>query len=67
MDKGCVFSAEHSTHGRKTFVGMQDVVSRGFVHEGIYLLVELQLRNVIASFEQVSNLAFMILIYKVPQ
>ena len=54
-ERGSVFSTEHTTQGRKTFIGMQDVVSRGFVHEGSYLLVELQLRSVIANFEQVSK------------
>ena len=56
MQKNCEFSNEQNMHGRKTFIGISDLCTRGFAHEKGVFLVELELRNMRTSFEEILQL-----------
>jgi hypothetical protein len=51
MEKECEFSYDNNIHGRKTFVPLEDMSKRGFLQGNGEFLVELELRNIITSFD----------------
>ena len=53
-ERHCVFNADKYTNGRKTFIGLSDLSNRGFTQESGEFLLELELRNISTTFEQVS-------------
>lgn len=51
MEKECEFSYDNNIYGRKNFVPLEDMSKRGFLQGNGEFLVELELRNIITSFE----------------
>ena len=52
-EKNVEFTAEKPTHGRKTFIGLSDLINRQFRHKNDCYLLELELRSISTHFEQV--------------
>ena len=53
VERGCKFTAEATSLGRRNFVGVKDLCDRKFVQENGEFILELELRNVLTHFEQV--------------
>jgi hypothetical protein len=51
IEKGCVFTTESSQHGRKNFVGLNDLLERDFTQVSGDYLIELEMRKINCSFE----------------
>ena len=51
IEKGCVFTSEENQRGRKSFVGLNDLVQRNFMQDSGEFLVELELRKINCTFE----------------
>ncbi|KAK3085279.1 hypothetical protein FSP39_000966 [Pinctada imbricata] len=51
IEKGCEFTSESDTKGRKTFVPYEDLINRTFMQVHGDFLVELELRNVVSSLD----------------
>ncbi|KAH3769956.1 hypothetical protein DPMN_171235 [Dreissena polymorpha] len=51
IEKCCVFTTESNQHGRKTFVGLNDLVERDFAQVTGDYLIELEMRKVNCVFE----------------
>lgn len=56
LEKGCVFSGENDTKGRKAFVPLEDLISRKFMQENGEFLVELELRNIVSTLNCFLNI-----------
>ena len=52
-EKGVEFTVDKPTHGRKTFIGLSDLLNRQFRHKNDSYLLELELRSISTHFEQV--------------
>ncbi len=55
VERNIQFTKEKNTHGRKTFIGLGDLLNRGFLHHNDTYLLELELRSGSTLFEQVIN------------
>ncbi len=53
MEKGVEFTLDKATHGRRTFIGIADLLNRAFRHKHDCFLLELELRSIKTTFEQV--------------
>ncbi|CAI9716618.1 XP_029657756.2uncharacterized protein LOC115231992 isoform X2 [Octopus vulgaris] len=51
MEKNCDFNDDKLTHGRKTFIGIQDLSNRNFMQDSGEFLVELEMRSIVSTFE----------------
>ncbi|VDI25051.1 uncharacterized protein [Mytilus edulis] len=51
MEKEGEFTYDENVKGRKTFVPLEDMAKRGFMQGNGEFLVELELRNIVSSFE----------------
>ena len=56
FERGSEFTIDQCSHGRKTFIGISDLVKRNFAFENGEFLVELELRNMRTTFEQTIHL-----------
>ena len=56
IEKGCIFTSEENQHGRKPFVGLDDLVQRNFMQDSGEFLVELELRKINCTFESTVRL-----------
>ena len=54
MEKSCKFVTGRTITAAETFISLRDLSSRGFIHSTGELLLELEMRNKLTSFEQVS-------------
>ncbi len=55
VERDIQFTAERHTHGRKMFIGLGDLLNRGFLHHNDTYMLEVELRSVQTSFEQVND------------
>lgn len=51
IETGCDFTIQNCIHGRKTFICLNELAVRNFMQENGEFLVELEMRNIITSFE----------------
>ncbi|XP_035829390.1 uncharacterized protein LOC101859992 [Aplysia californica] len=51
IEKSCEFSPETNVFGRKTFIEIDDLIKRNFLHESGDLLVEVEMRNIHSIYE----------------
>ncbi|KAI0225692.1 hypothetical protein LSAT2_023559 [Lamellibrachia satsuma] len=54
-ERSCQFTAESPVHARRTFVALSDLRQRGFKQDNGQYTVELEMRNVKNTFEQVGS------------
>ncbi|ELT89797.1 hypothetical protein CAPTEDRAFT_214964 [Capitella teleta] len=52
LERGCTFSAEGPSQGRRNFVGVKDLRDRKFVQENGEFILELEMRNMLTFFHQ---------------
>lgn len=51
IEKSCEFSPDTNVFGRKTFIEIDDLLKRNFLHESGELLVEVEMRNIHNIYE----------------
>ncbi|XP_021373518.1 uncharacterized protein LOC110463337 [Mizuhopecten yessoensis] len=56
LEKGCEFSDQSDTKGRKTFMPLEDLLHRKFIQENGEFLVELELRNIVSTLNCFLNI-----------
>ncbi len=54
MEKACEFTMEKTSHLRKNIISVLDLTTRGFQHDHGQFIVELEMRNMRTTFEQVN-------------
>ncbi|XP_074646612.1 uncharacterized protein LOC141902682 [Tubulanus polymorphus] len=56
LEKDCNFTAKEHTRGRKNLIGVNDLVDRHFLLDEDKIIIELEMRNIRTSFEQILQL-----------
>ena len=55
VERDIQFTSDRHTHGRKMFIGLEDLLNRGFLHHNDTYMLEVELRSVQTNFEQVND------------